>query len=271
VTHEHEYIMALLDKERPQCIVNYAAQGEGAASFGPDNWRYYETNCVGLVRLVGQLTTRGWLERFVHIGTSELYGSVTEPSKETDPIIPSSPYAASKAAFDLHLQCIGKVQKFPFNIIRPSNCYTPGQQLHRIVPKAILCAVAGRELQLHGGGWAQKSYMHGDDLSAAVELVSQKAPIGEVYNAGPDTPMKIRDLVSHCVEAARSYTYDAIVKVVDDRPGQDAIYWLDSTKLLALGWEQSTSLYAGLADMARWGKTHYTALEPLPTDFKMRA
>src|SRR5713226_6130194 len=100
INSELDYIMRLLDRERPEVIINYAAQGEGAASFDPaDYWRFYETNTLGLVKLVGELQRRDWLSRFIHIGTSELYGSVTAPSKETDAFKPTSPYAASKAAF----------------------------------------------------------------------------------------------------------------------------------------------------------------------------
>ena len=88
---------------------------------------------------------RDWLERFIQIGTSEMYGSVEHATKEDEPIKPSSPYAASKVAFDMYLMSVHKFLKFPMNIIRPSNAYCPGQLLHRVIPKAVICGLEGRE------------------------------------------------------------------------------------------------------------------------------
>ena len=81
ITYELDYVMKVLDRFKPQIIVNFAAQGEGAASFNPkDSWRFYETNAVGLVRLAVQLASRDYMERFINVGTSEFYRSITKPS-----------------------------------------------------------------------------------------------------------------------------------------------------------------------------------------------
>jgi dTDP-glucose 4,6-dehydratase len=164
IYHELDLMMEYLDKEKPDVIINFAAQGEGAVSW-KHSWRFFETNCVALSKLTEELMEYDWLERFVQIGTSELYGSVDAPAPEDAPIKPSSPYAASKAAFDLHLMSISRHLEFPMNIIRPSNCYCPGQLLHRIIPKAIVCGFTGQKLPLHGGGRAEKSYIHARDLA----------------------------------------------------------------------------------------------------------
>ncbi|HET7254716.1 MAG TPA: SDR family oxidoreductase, partial [Xanthobacteraceae bacterium] len=163
VNYELDLLMELLDREKPQVIINFAAQGEGATSL-KHSWRYFETNCVALVKLAEELQSRDYLERFIQIGTSELYGSVEHAAKEDEPIKPTSPYAASKAAFDMHLMSIHRFLKFPMNIIRPSNAYGPGQQLHRVIPKTVICGLTGRKLPLHGGGRAEKSYIHNRDL-----------------------------------------------------------------------------------------------------------
>ena len=124
VTYELDLLLELLDKEKPDVIVNYAAQGEGAVSW-KHSWRFFETNSMGLARLAEELMKRSWLERFIQIGTSEMYGSVTHATKEDEPIKPTSPYAASKVAFDMYLMSVHKFLKFPMNIIRPSNAYCP--------------------------------------------------------------------------------------------------------------------------------------------------
>ena len=122
---------------------------------------------------------------------------------ESSPYRPNSPYAASKAAFDMHLLSIHNTLKFPMNIIRPSNAYGPGQQLHRVIPKAILFGLTGRRLPLHGGGRAEKSYIHSRDLARAILLVADKAPLGTVYNAGPAEPTSIRRVVELVAESAK--------------------------------------------------------------------
>src|SRR5437660_2224390 len=159
VTHEIDLLLELLDKEKPEIIVNFAAQGEGAVSW-KHSWRFFETNSMALARLAEELTKRPWLERFIQIGTSEMYGSVDHPTTEDEPIKPTSPYAASKVAFDMHLISVAKYLSFPMNILRPSNAYCSGQLLHRVVPKAVLCGLVGDSLPLHGGGRAEKSYVH---------------------------------------------------------------------------------------------------------------
>jgi dTDP-glucose 4,6-dehydratase len=268
---DNEFLLDWLDAERPEVIVNYAAQGEGAASFSPRKHQkyFYQTNCVALVDLVAQLAERPWLTRFVQIGTSELYGSVERPSKETDAIVPTSPYAASKAAFDLHLMAVAKVQGFPMNIIRPSNCYVPGQQLHRVIPKAMLCGVTGRKLPLQGGGRAEKSYLHGTDLVRAIQVVMDRGPLGEVYNCGPDEPTSIREVVERCATRL-GMGFSELCEMAPDREGQDSRYWLDSSKLKALGWSQTVDWDTGLDEMAHWIRA-YPELHTMPTDFRMRA
>ncbi len=268
---DNEFILDYLDKEKPEVIINFAAQGEGAASFSPrKNQKYfYLTNSVALVDLVANLAEKDYLKRFIQIGTSELYGSVESPSKETDPIVPTSPYAASKAAFDLHLQAISKVQGFPMNIVRPSNCYCPGQQLHRIIPKALIYGVTGQKLPLHGGGKAEKSYLHGTDLNKALELVINKAPLGETYNVGPSRPTSIKEVVQRCADALE-IDFKDLCEMAPDREGQDSKYWLDSTKINQLGWTQEIGWGQGLDEMLEWVEK-YPELYKLPTDFRMRA
>ncbi|MGY8796571.1 MAG: SDR family oxidoreductase, partial [Woeseiales bacterium] len=86
-------------------------------------WRYYDTNVTALAKMTEFLCSRKFLKRFIHIGSSEVYGAVNEPVTEDAPPVPSSPYAASKAAGDMHLISISNVLDFPMNILRPSNCY----------------------------------------------------------------------------------------------------------------------------------------------------
>ena len=269
VVHEQDRLFELFDRERPEVIVSYAAQGEGAASWS-SSWRFYETNATALARMTEQLMARDYLERWIQIGTSELYGSTDSAANEETPIRPSSPYAVSKAAGDLHLLSISDVLDFPMNIIRPSNAYAPGQQLHRVIPKAVLCGLTGQKLPLHGGGLARKSYIHARDLARAVHLVSENAPLGTVYNAGPPDPISIRDLVTEAAEAM-GIAFDDLCELTEDRLGQDSQYHLDSSAIKRdIGWEPTISLERGLNEMVEWGKEHLEYLRTVSTDYVLR-
>jgi dTDP-glucose 4,6-dehydratase len=270
LTYELDSVLEVLDRERPQVIVNYAAQGEGAVSW-KKSWRFYETNSMALARLTEELMSRDYMERFIQIGTSELYGSVDFAAKEDTPLQPTSPYAASKAAFDMHLLSIGKVLKFPMNIIRPSNAYCPGQLLHRVIPKAVISGLLGRKLPLHGGGSAEKSYIHARDLGRAVHLVSEKAPLGTVYNAGPKEPTSIRRVVELTADAL-GIPFEQLCEVTGDRLGQDSRYWLDSSAIKRdVGWEPQIDWQEGLQEMVAWGRKYLDELRDWPTDYVLRA
>jgi dTDP-glucose 4,6-dehydratase len=269
VTYELDLLMELLDKEKPEVIINFAAQGEGAVSW-KNSWRFFETNCVGLTRLCEELMKRDYLERFIQIGTSEMYGSVNYAVTEEEPIKPSSPYAASKVAFDMYLQSVHKFLNFPMNVIRPSNAYCPGQLLHRVIPKAVVLGLKGEKLPLHGGGKAEKSYIHARDLGRAILLVAEKAPLGTIYNCGPKEPTSIREVVERTAKAL-DLPFEKLCEMSEDRLGQDSRYWLDSSAINdAVGWEPEIGWDEGLAEMVDWGKRYHDQLAACSTDYVMR-
>ena len=269
VGYELDLLMETLDKEWPDVIINFAAQGEGAASL-KHSWRYFDTNCTALARLTEELGKRKYLKRFIHIGTSELYGSSTTPCTEDAPLNPTSPYAIPKAAFDQHLVSIYKHLKFPMNILRPSNAYGPGQQLYRLIPKAVLCGLTGNALPLHGGGVAEKSYIHTRDMASAIMLVADKAPLGEIYNVGPERYIAVHNVV-RMVAHALGVSFEKLCKVVPDRQHQDSRYWIDSKKIRLLGWKPEVTWNEGLEEMVEWGRKYLPVLKVMPTEFQMRA
>jgi dTDP-glucose 4,6-dehydratase len=217
------------------------------------------------------LMSRRYLERWIQIGTSELYGSVTHPAKEDDRILPSSPYAASNAAADMHLISIANVLDFPMNILRPSNAYAPGQLLHRVIPRAVVAGLTGQKIPLYGGGQAQKSYIHARDLGRAIWLTAEKAPMGRIYNVGPKEPISIRDLMIK-TSAALGIDFEDLVEDSPPRLGEDSVYWLDSSRIdEELGWRPEISLEDGLAEMVEWGRKYLDILADWPTDYVLKA
>jgi dTDP-glucose 4,6-dehydratase len=270
IVFEHDLLFEMLDREQPEVIINFAAQGEGAASW-KHSWRYFDTNVTALARITEDLMKRKYMKRWIQIGTSELYGSVSAPARETDPILPTSPYAASKAAGDMHLISIARTLKFPMNILRPSNAYAPGQQLHRILPRAVVCGLSEQKIPLHGGGISKKSYMHARDLAAAIYLVARKADLGKVYNVGPSEPVAIRELVGMAA-AEMGLTLEQLCSITEPRFGEDWIYWLDSSAIeKELAWRPEISLTDGVRDMVAWGRKYINELADLPQTYTFHA
>jgi dTDP-glucose 4,6-dehydratase len=270
IRFEYDRLIELFDAERPDVIINFAAQGEGAASWH-HSWRFFDTNATALARITETLMSRRYLQRWIQIGTSELYGSVDKPASEDSPLYPSSPYAVSKAAADLHLLSIASVLNFPMNIIRPSNAYAPGQLLHRVLPRAVVASLTGRKMPLHGGGNARKSYIHARDLARAIWLVSERAPLGRVYNVGPKTPVAIRDLVERTARAI-GIPLSNLVEETPPRLGEDSVYWLDSSRIeTELGWKNEIGLDEGIGEMVAWGRKYLDQLTDWPMDYVLKA
>jgi dTDP-glucose 4,6-dehydratase len=271
IVFEDDRLMELIQARRPQCIVNFAALAADVASSWKYSARYYETNTVSLARITDRLVGAPWLERWVQIGSSEIYGSVTAPADEQARITPTSPYAVSKAAGDMHLAAIHNVRGFPMNILWPSNAYGSGQQLYRIVPRTILACLLDRTVPLQGGGKAVKSYIHAQDLARAIHLVFRSAAPGACYNLGPERGIAIHDLVAMIVERL-GRRFDDVVRMAPDRLGQDAQFVLDSAKIRReLGWTPEISLETGLDETITWARRYLDELKALSTDVVFQA
>ncbi len=269
IVFEQDRLFELFDEHRPDYIVNFAAIAY--ATSWHKSYRYYETNLVAVVRMCEELMARDYLKKFVQIGTSELYGSVDAPAPEDAPLLPTSPYAVSKMAADLHLETLWRVKHFPMNILRPSNAYGPGQQVWRVLPRAVLCGLTGQKLPLQGGGKVRKSYFHAADLAQAIHLVATKADPGKIYNVGPDEPISIRDLVALVAEEM-GIAFEELCTVVEGRVGEDQQYWLDSRRIRdELGWRQTIDLREGIRDMIAWGKKYLDQIKEDDTEFVLHA
>ena len=145
-------LIEIIDSFKPTHIVNFAAQGMVAESWlDPTHW--FQTNVVSQVGLHDELRKKEFLEKYIHITTPEVYGSTDEGwIKEDNQFVPSTPYAVSRAACDLHLKSFYDAYQFPVIFTRAANVYGPGQQLYRVVPRTILSAKTGKQFELHGDG-----------------------------------------------------------------------------------------------------------------------
>jgi dTDP-glucose 4,6-dehydratase len=266
LNHNLEALMAALEKFRPGVVVNFAAQGMVAQSWQhPEHW--YQTNVVANVQLHDRLRRAAWLEKYIHVSTPEVYGSTSGVITEAAPFNPSTPYAASRAACDLHLRTFLAQYRFPVCWTRSANVYGPGQQLYRIIPRTILSIKLGQKLQLHGGGHSVRSFIHIDDVASATLAIAAEAPAGECYHLSTPRFISIRALVE-MICAMMGASFDAVVEVTDDRPGKDAAYTLDSTKArTALGWSDHVSLEEGVRATIAWVEDHFAEIRQQPFDY----
>ena len=269
MVYEQDRLCEVFDREKPDYVINFAALAY--ATSWEKSYRYYETNLVALTKICEHLMTKSYLKKFVQIGTSELYGSVSGPVNEQGSLHPTSPYAVSKLAADLHLATLWESRDFPMNIIRPSNAYGPGQQVWRIIPRAVLCGLLKQKLPLHGGGLVEKSYLHATDLARAINSVARKAAPGKTYNAGPEKPITIRKVVE-MVAAELSLTVDELCEITPGRKSEDQRYWLDSSLIMNdLGWQPEIELQSGIREMVQWGRKYLDDIRDEQTEFILRA
>lgn len=254
---------AALVEFSPDYVINFAAQSMVAESWiTPEDW--YSTNLIGMLGLLRALERLPALRKFVQVTTPEVYGSTNGWVQEDQAFNPSTPYAVSRAAADMHLMAFQSISNLPICLTRAANVFGPGQQLYRIIPRALLYARTGRILRLDGGGISTRSFIHIGDVVRATYSVATEGMPGSVFHISTDSVCTVRELV----EAICDLTGVAISDLVSDgpeRPGKDAAYLLDSSKIRQeLGWSPEISLAQGLAETLVWIDTNLDELRNSP-------
>ena len=266
INHHLDQIMTLVEIERPTHVVNFAAQSMVGESWKtPEHW--FQTNVVATVKLHDKLRKCDFLDRYVHVTTPEVYGSVSGKIGEDTPFNPSTPYAVSRAAADMSLKTFFEAYRFPVVFTRAANVYGPGQPLYRIIPRTIFFVQEGRKLGLQGGGISMRSFIHIRDVSSATWALMLGGKPGETYHISTDRFVTIRGLVEQICALLGADFADS-VEITPERLGKDALYALDSTKLRqGFGWTDAVSLEEGLADCVAWVDRFLTDLRALPQDY----
>ena len=253
-------ITSLINKEKPAYIINFAAQSMVAESWeNPQDW--FMTNTVSTIQLHDKLRKLNFLKRYVHISTPEVYGSCSGFVTEDNQFNPSTPYAVSRAAADMSLRSFYHAYQFPVVSTRAANVYGPGQQLYRIIPRTILFILLGKRIQLHGGGYSTRSFIHINDVSNATWKIMLGGNNGNTYHISTKDILSIRELVQKiCKRLDRPF--DEHVEIVGDRLGKDSAYHLDSSKIeRELNWASAISLDDGLENCINWVITHFNELK----------
>lgn len=245
---------------KPDYVVNFAAESHVDRSIGkPED--FIQTDVFGTFILL-EASRASKIDKFIQISTDEVYGSTLgDPFRETDPLMPSSPYSASKTAADRLAYSYFKTYDLPVIITRASNNYGSHQYPEKLIPLFITNAMDDKPMPLYGDGLNVRDWLYVEDHCAAVDFIMSKGVDGEVYNVGGGnelTNIVITDTILKMTDKSSD-----LIKFVDDRPGHDRRYALDCTKLIDLGWKAETDFEDAMKYTVEWYQNNRSWWEPL--------
>ena len=250
----------LVDKlvSSSDAVVHFAAESHVTRSIY-DNKIFFETDVMGTQVVANAvLTHRDRVERFIHISTSEVYGTaLADVMDEEHPLKPMSPYASAKAGADRLVYSYWATYKIPATIIRPFNNYGPYQHLEKVVPRFITACLLDEPLTVHGQGEAERDWLfvkdHAEALDKALHTPVEKIQ-GEVINLGTGRSVSVLQIAEMIKEFMQS---DAPIQPVGDRPGQVFRHTSSTEKAKQLlGWSAGTSFEEGLKRTIQWYRDH---------------
>ncbi len=246
-------------------IVSFAAETHVDRSISsPDS--FLHSNVVGVYSLLEALRKHNPKTRFVQISTDEVYGDILEGSfTEESTLRPSSPYSASKAAGDVFVLAYARTYGLEAMITRCTNNYGPSQFPEKLIPKTILRARADLKIPVYGTGLNVRDWIYVIDHCRAVEQVLFKGRKGEIYNisaAEEKTNLEVIKIILHIMGKDEN-----LIEFVEDRPGHDLRYSLDSSKLRGeLGWRPRQSFADGMEETVNWYQQNEVWWRPLMDD-----
>jgi len=231
-------------------VVNFAAETHVDRSIH-DAADFIETNVRGTYNALVAARNAG-VERVLHISTDEVYGPATResPRREADEFRPRSPYAVSKAAGDMMCRAFAETHGMPVIVARPANNVGPYQYPEKAVPLFVTNALEGKPLPVYGEGRQQRDRLYVEDCVRALLLLLERGEPGEAYNIQADNHRPNLD-VARAILDLLDKPYD-LIEFVDEREGHDECYWMDSTKMRALGWQPEHDFDSALELTVRW-------------------
>ncbi|MDB9767762.1 dTDP-glucose 4,6-dehydratase [Candidatus Pelagibacter sp.] len=262
-------ILNVLLKYRPICIFNLAAETHVDRSIdGPRN--FINSNVLGTFNLLEAFKTFSSKHnsKLVHISTDEVYGDILKGrSDENYSYKPSSPYAASKAASDHLVYSYIRTYNIPAIISNCSNNYGPKQHPEKLIPKLIYSIINNKELPIYGKGKNSREWLHVKDHCMALLKIFEKGKIGEFYNIGSNKNLNNIQITKVLIKIAKNFItigHRVKIKYIDDRPGHDQRYALNSNKIKKkLKWKPKIKFDNGLKETFLWylnNKKYYSSL-----------
>ncbi|MCS7232019.1 MAG: dTDP-glucose 4,6-dehydratase [Elusimicrobiota bacterium] len=248
-----EHLEKIFKKEKPKVVLHYAAETHVDRSIlKPSD--FVLTNVVGTFNLL-EISKKYCVGKFIHISTDEVYGELPKDKnlkfKETSPLRPKSPYAATKAAADNLVSSYVKTYNFPAIIVRASNNYGFWQYPEKLIPLTISYAIFGKKIPIYGKGLNIRTWLFVEDFTKALFLVLKKGKVGEVYNIGSNEEIENIKVVKKILSYLGKD--ESLIEFIADRPGHDLRYALDITKISSeLGWKAETKFEEGVKKTVNW-------------------
>ncbi|MEM7140375.1 MAG: dTDP-glucose 4,6-dehydratase [Actinomycetota bacterium] len=241
-------------------VVHFAAESHVDRSItGPD--AFVHTNCDG-TNIMCDVARQLEIERFLHVSTDEVYGSVeTGSSVETDNLDPRSPYSASKAGSDLIALSYFTTYDLPVIVTRASNNYGPYQFPEKVIPLFTTNLLDGGSVPLYGDGMNIRDWLFVADHCSGVDVVLRNAEPGQIYNIGGGNEITNRELTDRLIDLCGRD--ESAIDYVEDRMGHDRRYSIDCSKLKAIGWAPAQDFAEGLEKTVAWYRDNRAWWEPL--------
>jgi dTDP-glucose 4,6-dehydratase len=235
-------------------VVHFAAESHVDRSIEGGS-EFVSTNVMGTQVLLDAARNSN-IKRFLHVSTDEVYGSISEGSwPEDHPLLPNSPYSASKAGSDLLVRAYNRTHKLDTVITRCSNNYGQYQFPEKVMPLFITNIIEGKKVPLYGNGLNVRDWLHVDDHCRGIALALTKGKSGEIYNIGGGTELTNVELTHKILDAMG--VGKEFIQPVEDRKGHDLRYSVDITKInTQLGYSPQVNFEEGLAQTINWYKNN---------------
>ena len=235
-------------------VVHFAAESHVDRSIEGGS-EFVSTNVMGTQVLLDAAKSSN-IKRFVHVSTDEVYGSISEGSwPEDHPLLPNSPYSASKAGSDLLVRAYNRTHKLDTVITRCSNNYGQYQFPEKVMPLFITNIIEGKKVPLYGNGLNVRDWLHVDDHCRGIALALTKGKSGEVYNIGGGTELTNVELTHKILKAMGAG--EELIQPVEDRKGHDLRYSVDISKISKeLGYSPQVNFEEGLVQTINWYKNN---------------
>ena len=255
---DQEAVLGTLDGH--DAVVHFAAESHVDRSI-VDPYAFVTTNTFG-TSVVCDVARQVGVDRFLHISTDEVYGSIESGSfDELDRLSPRSPYSAAKAGSDLIALSYHTTYGLPVVVTRCSNNYGPYQFPEKLIPLFTTNLLDGKPVPLMGDGGNVRDWIHVEDHNRAAQLVLERGEVGEIYNIGAHNEITNREITTRLLELTGRD--ESFIEWVPDRLGHDRRYSVEIDKIAALGWKVERDFHTGLAHTVDWYREHRDWWEPL--------
>jgi len=227
-------------------VIHFAAQSHVQNSF-EDSLVYTHDNVLGTHTLLECCRKWGNIKKFIHVSTDEVYGETDNIVNEKSILVPTNPYAATKAAAEMIAMSYIKSYNLPIIITRGNNVYGPNQYPEKLIPRFIEQLKAGEQVTIQGNGSAKRSFLHVLDVCSAFELILLHGKVGEIYNIGSDEEFTVMEIAQILVKLIyKTDDFQSYVRFIEDRPFNDSRYFISSEKLKSMGWEIKIPFLQGI-------------------------